>query len=269
MSVILTNKKISTRGRGTRHCSLVYKFIIFILRLCMCGGEDKGCCGCFGPQGPQGVPGLQGPQGIQGQNGLDGQNGVTGAQGPQGIVGPQGPQGLQGIPGKDCEGHDDCCCQSYANVFASPPQLLQPFGFPGDAVLFQGQNAVSPGDFDLTMMGVDGSVTFLKTGIYYINWGAEAKVEPPIPSPTPSFSFGLWLNNVLVPGSVLSGYTQAPNDDTLHIDGEVLIPVTAGSVLKLRNASTLVVNMNPNTIGIQFPVVVASLTIHCLKENIS
>lgn len=259
----------------------------------MCGGEDKGCCCCFGPQGPQGVSGLQGPQGIQGQPGLDGQpgvagpqgptgpqgpqgstgangqNGATGAQGPQGSTGPQGPQGLQGVPGKDCEGHNDCCCQSYANVFASPPQLLQPFGNPGDAVLFQGQNAVSPGDFDLSMMGVDGSVTFLKSGVYYINWGAEAKVEPPVPSPTPSFSFGLWLNNVLVPGSVLSGYTQAPNDDTLHIDGEVLIPVSAGSVLKLRNASALTVNMNPNTIGILFPVVVASLTIHCLKEIVT
>jgi len=115
-------------------------------------------------------------------------------------------------------------------------------------------------------MGVNGDVKFLKSGIYYINWGAEAKVEPPVPSPTPSFSFGLWLNGVIVPGSTLSGYTQAPNDDTLHISGEVIISVKAGDILRLRNASSLIVNMNPNTIGIQFPVTVASLTIHCLKE---
>jgi len=219
----------------------------------------KDCCGC--QEGPQGVPGEQGQQGLQGPQG---------PQGPAGQQGIQGPRGLQGAPGKDCEPRPDekCCCQSYANVFANPPQLLQPFGTPGDAVLFQGQNAVSLGDFDLSMMGVDGSLKFLKSGVYYINWGAEAKVEPPIPSPTPSFSFGLWLNNIIVPGATLSGYTQAPNDDTLHISGEVLIQVLAGDVLKLRNASSLVVNMNPNTIGIQFPVTVASLTIHCLKEVI-
>lgn len=171
---------------------------------------------------------------------------------------------------KCCEGgdhpRDNCCCDAFCNVYANPPQLLQPFGSPADAVLFQGQNAVSALAFDLTKMGVDGSVKFLKSGVYYINWGSEAKVEPPIPSPTPSFSFGIWMNNVLVPGATLSGYTQAPNDDTLHISGEVIINVVAGDVLKLRNASSLVVNMNPNTIGIQFPVTVASLNIHCLKS---
>lgn len=220
--------------------------------------EYKKCCGC--QEGPQGVPGDQGQQGLQGPIGPQGN------AGPQGV---QGPRGLQGSPGKDCDPrppHEKCCCQAYANVYANPPQLLQPFGLPGDAVLFQGQNAVTAADFDLSMMGVDGSVKFLKSGVYYINWGAEAKVEPPIPSPTPSFSFGIWINNVIVPGSTLSGYTQAPNDDTLHIFGEVLFQVLAGDVLKLRNASSLVVNMNPNTIGIQFPVVVASLVIHCLKE---
>jgi len=117
------------------------------------------------------------------------------------------------------------------------------------------------------MMGVNGEVKFLKAGVYYVNWGAEAKVQPPIPQPTPSFSFGLWLNNVVVPGSVLSGYTQAPNDDTLHISGEVQINVNAGDVLKLRNASSHILDMSPNTIGIQFPVTVASLNIHCLKAT--
>ncbi|HEY3526792.1 MAG TPA: hypothetical protein VGK47_11380 [Nitrososphaeraceae archaeon] len=197
---------------------------------------------------------MQGPQGIQG---------VPGAQGIAGQTGAQGPQGLQGPPGicEDCEGG----CESYCNVFASPPQILQPWGNPGDAVLFQGQNAVTA-DFDLSMMGVNGEVKFLQSGIYYINWGAEAKVQPPIPDPTPSFSFNLWLNGVIVPGSTISGYTQAPNDDTLHITGDVTVSVNAGDILKLRNASTLVVDMSPNTIGIQFPVTVASLNIHCLKK---
>lgn len=219
--------------------------------------DHKKCCDC--KEGPQGVPGLQGPQGIQG---------VPGPQGNMGLTGLQGPQGLQGPAGKDCEPRppeEKCCCDRWANLFAIPPQLLQPFGQPNDTVVFQNQNAVSIGDFDLAMSSIDGSIKFLKSGIYYISWGAEAKVLPPIPSPTPSFSFGLWVNNLLVPGSVLSGYTQAPDDDTLHIDGDVIIQVNANDVLKLRNASSLNVSMNPNTIGIQFPVTIATVTIHCLK----
>lgn len=251
----------------------------------MCDDEHKNCCGCLGPQGPQGIQGFQGPQGEQGQRGNDGATGpqgqtgpmgatgTQGTQGPQGntgLTGPQGVQGEQGTPGicncEDCPDRHCKCCESWCNVFGSPPQVLVPFGTGADAVLFQGQNSVTPGDFDLSMMGVDGSVKFLKSGIYSINWGAEAKVEPPIPSPTPSFSFGLWVNNVIVPGSVLSGYTQAPNDDTLHISGEVIIPINAGDVLKLRNASSLTVDMSPNTIGIVFPVTVSSLNIHCVKS---
>ncbi len=227
--------------------------------MCKEDHNKKDCCCCI--QGPQGVPGLQGEQGIQGVPGPQGIPGQTGAQGPQGLQGPAGICDCDDCPDRHCK-----CCESYANVFANPPQILQPFGNVGDAVLFQGQNAVKSADFDLSMMGVDGSIKFLKAGVYSINWGAEAKVEPPIPSPTPSFSFGLWVNNVIVPGSTLSGYTQAPNDDTLHISGEVMIVINSGDVLKLRNASSLIVDMSPNTTGIQFPVTVASLNIHCLTE---
>lgn len=219
----------------------------------------KRCCGCQeGPQGPKGDQGSQGVQGVPGAQGIPG---------PAGIAGPRGPQGA---PGKDCEGgggHHKCdCCVRYANIFAKPPQILSPFGGATDTVIFGSQNAVSPGDFDLSASGTTGDVKFLKAGVYTIRWEAEAKVEPPVPAPTPSFSFGLWLNGVVVPGSVISGYTQAPNDDTLSISAEVQIVVAAGDMLRLRNASSLIVNMNPNTIGIVFPVTVASLNISCLKS---
>jgi hypothetical protein len=132
-------------------------------------------------------------------------------------------------------------------------------------VLFQFQNAVAAADFDLSQMSVDGSVKFLKSGVYRINYGAEAKVSQPIPTPVPSFSFGLWKNGVLVPGSTISGYTQAPGDDTLQITGEVMIVIAANDIIKLRNASSNGIDMTPNTVGIVFPVTVATLNINCLK----
>jgi len=225
----------------------------------MCKDErhEKDCCCCV--QGPQGVSGLQGPQGLQG---------VPGAQGIPGQTGAQGPQGLQGPPGvcEDCHDKHCKCCESYANVYSSLAQFLGAFGAVNDTVQFQGANAVTALDFDLSMMNVNGDFKFLKSGVYIIRWGVEAKVQPPIPQPVPSFSFGLWLNGVVVPGSVISGYTQAPGDDTLPIAGEVIISVLAGDILRLRNASSEIINMNPNSIGVLFPVTVASLNVHCLKH---
>lgn len=218
--------------------------------------DDCSCC-CL--QGPQGVPGLQGAQGMQG---------VPGPQGIPGKDGMQGVQGIQGIPGKDCEGGDCDCCESYCNVWAQPPQILGPNGAANDAVVFQFQNAVVAADFDLSQMSIDGSVKFLKAGVYSIAYGAEAKVSQPIPLPVPSFSFGLWRNNVLIPGSTISGYTQAPGDDTIQVNGQVMINVLANDVLKLRNASSNGVDMTPNTVGIAFPVTVATLNIHCLKKAV-
>lgn len=226
----------------------------------MCKEEShrKDCCCCI--QGPQGVPGLQGEQGIQG---------VPGPQGIAGQTGMQGPQGLQGIPGvcsdEQCHGHGCKCCESYCNVWAQPPQILGPNGAANDAVVFQFQNVVTAADFDLSQMSIDGSVKFLKSGVYSIAYGAEAKVSQPIPVPVPSFSFGLWKNNVLIPGSTISGYTQAPGDDTIQINGQVMVDIVANDVLKLRNASSNGVDMTPNTVGIVFPVTVSTLNIHCLK----
>jgi len=214
--------------------------------------EDKHRC-CL--RGPQGVPGLQGPQGVQG---------VPGAQGIPGQMGVQGPQGLQGEPGK-CECDEASHCEAYANIFSIQPQTINAFGQASDSVLFQSQNAVSAPDFDLSMMAVNGDIKFLKAAIYNIALAAEGKVGPPIPSPVPSFSLGMWLNNVVVPGSVVSGFTQAPDDDTLQICSEVQISVAAGDILRIRNASTANILLIPNSLGLLFPVTLASLNIHCLK----
>ncbi len=217
-------------------------------------------CVCCCEQGPVGPAGLQGEQGIQG---------VPGAQGIMGPAGSQGPRGLQGEPGvcrpEDCQ-KGSSACESYANVYANPPQILGANGSANDAVVFQSQNAVVAADFDLSQMAVDGSIKFLKSGTYRIGFGAEGKVSQPIPTPVPSFAFALWKNNALVGGSVVSGFTQAPTDDTIQIDGEVIIDIVANDVIKLRNASTNNVSMIPNMVGIAFPVTVAFMNISCEKS---
>ncbi len=213
------------------------------------------CC----MQGPQGVPGPQGPQGVQGVPGVQGIPGQSGMQGSQGAQGPKGD------PGKDC----DCSGSAlpYANVYASVAQVIQPFNAPqvADQVLFDQQNAVSVGDFDLSQMGISGDMKFLKHGIYHLQWQLQARITAPVPTPVPSWSFGFWLNGVLVPGSIYSGFTQAPGDDACHSTGDVIIEVKQGDMLRLRNTSISQVALNPSITGSVFPITIASINIECLK----
>lgn len=213
------------------------------------------CC----EQGPMGPAGIQGPQGIQGVPG------AQGAMGPSGLQGNPGPQGPKGDPGKDC----DCTGNylPYANVYASVAQPIQPYNASAvdDHVKFDSQNAVSSSsDFDLTNANLPGQIKFLKHGVYHISWELQARISVLV-QPVPSWSFGCWLNGVLVPGSIYSGYTSSPNDDAAHSTGDVIIEVKAGDVLMLRNTSVSTVNLNPNITGSVFPITIASVNIECLK----
>jgi hypothetical protein len=217
--------------------------------------QDSTCCACYGPQGPQGLPGIQGPIGSQGS---------TGSQGIQGNVGPQGLQGIQGLPGKDCDNH--CMCvERYANVFASNAQTIGSYSSASDTVLFDKKNAVSSGDFDLTLMGTTGDIVFLKHGIYEVSWNLQGRLTPPISPPVPSWSFGFWLNGVLVPGSIYSGFTQAPDDDACHSSAMVMIELQVGDKLRLKNTSISSVDLTPAINGSVFPITIASINIECLK----
>jgi hypothetical protein len=222
-----------------------------------------GQMGPQGSQGPQGIDGIPGPIGPQGQIGVNGSQGPAGPQGPQGNAGPMGPQGIQGVAGKDCDCSDS---GTYANVFASIAQVISAYNIPGDTVLFDKQNSVSTGDFDLSQMGITGDVKFLHHGIYHLAWQLQARITPPVPNPVPSWSFGFWVNGVLVPGSIYSGFTQAPGDDACHSTGDVIIELKVGDLLRLRNTSISSVNLNPNVTGSVFPITIASINIELLSS---
>jgi hypothetical protein len=226
----------------------------------------QGAAGLNGQAGPQGPIGNDGPMGAVGPQGQIGQNGAQGAQGPAGAIGPVGPQGIQGIQGvagKDCA---DSGCNRYLNSYATVAQVIGAYLSGTDSVKFDAMNAMSAGDFDLTMANVTGDIKFLKHGIYHIAWQLQARITPPVPNPVPSWSFGFWLNGVLVPGSIYSGFTQAPGDDACHSTGDVIIEVKAGDMLRLRNTSISAVNLNPAVTGSVFPITIASINIECLQS---
>lgn len=186
-------------------------------------------------------------------------------QGPQGIQGIQGIQGLQGCPGKDCEHHKCECKTAYCNVYSLTQQIKGAFGSGSDVVMFDSQAEVSA-EFDISQKNITGEIKFLKHGIYVIDWIGQANVTPPIPAPVPAFSFGFWLDGILLPGSVNSSFTQSPNDDNSHVNGKVIVEVKTGQVLTLRNASVLAITMNPLPSGSAFPIANASISIVLVKE---
>jgi len=152
------------------------------------------------------------------------------------------------------------------NVYGSIPQTIGAYASPNDAVLLNQVNAMSAGDFDISNAPLTGAVKILKHGIYHLQWELQGRIAPPVPTPVPSWSFGFWVNGILVPGSIYSGFTQAPGDDACHSTGDVIIELKAADILMLRNTSISVVLLNPNVTGSVFPITIASVTVVCLKE---
>lgn len=221
--------------------------------MCYESNHDRKChCCCL--QGPQGIPGPQGSQGIQGQIG------PQGPQGLQGIQGPQGMQGIQGEPGKDC----DCenMNEVYLNMYSNVDQSITANGGVSDYVKFSSTNSITPPDFDISMANVTGVIKCLTAGTYVIHWTADGMLQPPFPSPVPSWALALYKNNVVIPGSAQAGFSQSPDDDAICLSGEVIIIIASGDELKLLNVSTLPIFLKAVHPELVVPMTSASIAIH-------
>ena len=129
----------------------------------------QGIQGEIGPTGPKGDKGDTGPIGPQGEAGPQG---IMGMQGPQGVVGPVGPEGPQGIPGP----------------LQIPVGLFMAFNedIPSDGV------EVQPGypvPIDLQIYSNtdifyanerNDTITFLKAGVYRIDFIVQAYIKEQI-----------------------------------------------------------------------------------------
>jgi hypothetical protein len=186
--------------------------------------------------------------------GQAGATGIPGATGPQGLPGSQGAQGMQGLTGPQ----GPCCALSgtFVNVYSVLDQTVAP----GSPVLMEGLNATTI-SFDTSMTPINGSIVFSKAGIYEITWNAEGQLTPPYPMPIPSWSLGLTLDNVLVPGSVFGAFLIGPDEISRATGNSVIIAVTAGQTLQLVNTSINYVNLVATALGSSVPETAASISI--------
>lgn len=214
------------------------------------------CCCCI--QGPQGMPGLMGPQGIQG------------VPGSQGIMGPSGIQGVQGLQGPKGDAGKDCDCNEvlsvYSNIFSEVNQALDQFGGAVDYVKFEAQNQVSS-DIDISQAAISGEVKIMKKGIYAIYCATEASLNPPFPSPVPSWGCAIFKNGVRIPGSSFGGFSSSPDDDLEGSSIQVIVQLDVNDLLKLRNIciahSLLLKAAHPE---LAFPISCACMNIFLIKE---
>ncbi len=160
-----------------------------------------GATGATGPAGPAGATGATGPAGATGATGPAGATGATGPAGATGATGPIGPTG-PGFPA------------TYAYIYnvdevSIPVEADLPFSTNG---LIVGGIAHTPGATEIFIN---------ETGDYEITFSVQAdRVN----------QFALFLNDVLVPGSIYS--IGAANIGNI---GSVIISITAPAVLTIRN----------------------------------
>lgn len=197
-----------------------------------------GASGMTGPQGAVGLTGATGPQGIagatgvSGSNGLNGANGDTGPSGPTGAAGPSGPAGTDGSSGPSGpSGPAGTGLAQYGYIYNLTSQVV---AIEAD-VDFDGNGVLSSG---LTHSLGTSSIVIATAGIYKVSFSVSA-VE--------SNQFGLFLNGVLVQGSIAGS-----GAGTQQNSGETIVIAAAGDVLTLRNhSSATAVTLQPIAGGTQ------------------
>lgn len=257
-----------------------------------CG--NPGATGATGPQGPQGSMGLQGPVGAQGpigmqgppgQNGQPGPQGNDGPVGPTGPIGPEGPVGAtgetgpQGIPGDigpigptgpagatGPTGPSSVFSATYANVYSTISDVLSSFGTPPvDRMVFDQASEVS-GGIDISLASTTGEIIINEPGVYKINFSVVGRLAPPFPDPVPSWSIGLFLDEDLVPGTIVSSFTSSPDDNETNTGSSVLVRIFAGQKLTLRNTSSLPIEVRTSVSSPVGPSIAGQILLNKLDE---
>ncbi len=198
-----------------------------VLGQCASIAGSTGATGAAGATGPAGATGTQGSQGVTGAQGAQGFQGATGATGAQDSTGPQGSTGLQGPAGvtgatgltgaQGITGATGALSSAYAYIYNQSAQIV-----PIEADVAFDSNGVISG---FVHAQLNSAVITSNTGVYDISW-IVACVQPN--------QFALFVNGGPVAGGV---FGSGPG--TQQNNGEVIVVLSAGDVLTLRNHSSI------------------------------
>ncbi len=231
---------------------------------------NAGKDGDTGPQGPQGIQGGVGQQGSQGLPGVDGKDGKDGNEGPLGPQGPMGLQGIQGIPGDCVECPCDCEPIEYAQIHSDVGQslALSPgLNLAGGPVLFNNVD-VSTANIDVSNVGINGEIKFLKAGWYRV-YDQVCGTLNPLSSPLIVWGLALFKNGLIVPGTIFVDMTLSPDQQANETSAVSLVHFNVGDVLTINNMTiqTLLLTAPNAALGVNAQANSASMQIQLVKAD--
>ena len=144
---------------------------------------------------------------------------------------------------------------SSANIYSQVNQTILPNG----TVKFEGIN-VQNSKINTSAAATTGAITFTSNAVYLVTYKLECHLTPPFPIPVPAFSFGLTLNNNVIPGSVSGDYISSPDEIVRVITGSVIVKVNSGQTLRLVNTSLNPVDLIADAYGSSVRLASASIT---------
>ncbi|HEY8465035.1 MAG TPA: hypothetical protein VIM29_13670 [Bacillota bacterium] len=182
-----------------------------------------GATGATGPAGAVGATGATGATGPAGAVGATGPAGAVGATGATGATGPAGAVGATGATGATGPGFPETFAYIYNDVEIPAIGLEEAVPFSSNGII-QGGISHNPGSAEIMIN---------ETGFYEITFSLQAdRVN----------QFALFLNGILIPGSIYS--TGAANINNI---GRVIVFIEAPATLTLRNHTSF----NPVQVPIQ------------------
>jgi hypothetical protein len=230
---------------------------------------EQGSTGPTGFDGPTGPTGAVGAQGVVGPTGAEGPAGATGSAGPTGVTGADGPTGPAGEPGatgpQGVTGPTGTAnIGAYAGLYSVEMQIIEPNGSAAsDTVHFEGYNALM-GGIAIEQTATTGEIIFQEGGVYHIDFFIKGRLAQTLLTPLP-WSFGIYLDNIFVPGSSYA-VEVGPYNDLHEINGGLIIAIQPGQRLSLRNTSNQRVELVSMSDTFVVPQTAASLVIYKLSD---
>jgi collagen type I alpha len=227
----------------------VVKLPAFLRHTLICGGDRglrgaKGENGSAGATGAIGAPGATGATGAAGTNGTNGANGTNGSPGLRGADGAPGADGLVGVVGPTGP-VGPAATRTYAYIYDLAGQSVVV-----DApVVFDTNGATTS---DITHTAGTSSIAIATGGIYKLSFSVS--------------SINANQMAVFVGATQVGGGTYGSSDVNQQTNGQMIIAISAGDVLTLRNHTsngTIVLN-NHTGGGIGTSAVDASVLIERL-----
>jgi hypothetical protein len=135
---------------------------------------------------------------------------------------------------------------------------------PGASAFFELVSATTT-DFDVNLAPITGDITALKKGYYSVQWEVDGMLTDVI-FPPPSWSFGIYINGLLVASSTSGSTTLSLEDVVTNNSGSSIFLLNAGDVVSLKNISLNAVSLVSNPVGTAQPVASARLNIILLTD---